>query len=498
MTTISFYKINNTFARLTSDDEGALKTMKGHFTFQIPNAHFNPRVKKGGWDGKIRLLKPNGSIYYGLKHEIIRVCDDHGWEFDDHDQIDNTFPTTQDVQEFCESLNLTSDGQSITVRDYQLKYITHALQNGRALLLCPTSGGKSLIAYVIIRWALAHGLKRGLITVPSINLVSQMCSDFVDYGWDRDNMHLIYEGAEKESDCPLTITTWQGVQNEESFFRQFDFMIGDEAHLYKAKSLVHIMESLYDCHLRIGMSGTLDGLTTSKMVIEGLFGTSYRVVKTQDLIEQGYSSEFLIKALVLNYSETLRKHFTELRLDYDKEREFLFQSKKRNEFIARLALNCKGNTMVFFDKVTGHGQLIYETLLRLNTDPNRKIYYIHGKVKVDERERIRHEVETTNNTILVVSYGTTSTGANYKSVHNIIFGSAYKALVRTLQSIGRGLRKSKTKDTCVLYDLADNLSWFENPKSKKMRDNYIMKHFKDRLGIYVNEGFRVKVMELDL
>lgn len=498
MTTISFYKLNNTFAKLVSDDEGALRTLRTHFTFLIPNSHFNPKVKKGGWDGKIRLLKPNGSIYYGLKGEIERLCEDKGWEFEDHDAIDTSFPTLEDLREFCESLKLQSGGEPIAVRDYQLKYIHRALQQERLLILCPTSGGKSLIAYVIVRWALAHGLKRGLITVPSINLVAQMCSDFVDYGWDRDMMHLIYEGAEKENDCPITITTWQGVMNEIDFFHNFDFVIGDEAHLYKAKSLVHIMEHLHNAGLRIGMSGTLDGATTSKMVIEGLFGSSFRVVKTQELIDQGYSAQLKIKCLVLNHPQAIREQVTSLKLDYPSESAFLHRSTRRNEFLARLALGIKGNTMMFFEKVDGHGQLLYDAVVRLNDNPNRRIYYIHGGVNVAERERIRKEIESTNDSILVVSYGTTSTGSNYKSIHNIIFASAFKSLVRNLQSIGRGLRKSGFKDTCILYDVVDNLSWYETPKAKKMRDNYTLRHFKDRLSIYVDEGFSFKVVELDL
>lgn len=498
MTTVSFHKVNHTFAKLTSDDEGALRTLRTHFTFEVPNARFNPKVKKGGWDGKIRLLKPSGLIYYGLKYRIEEFCEEHNWTFDDNASIDPDYPNIEDVREFCKGLNLQSAGEPIEVRDHQLKYIHRALHDGRVLILCPTSGGKSLVAYVLVRWALLHGVEKILITVPSVNLVSQMCSDFVDYGWDRAEMHLIYEGAEKDSDCPVTISTWQGIQNETTWLARFELVIGDEAHLYKAKSLVHILENLTNARMRIGMSGTLDGATTSQMVVEGLFGPSFRVVKTQDLIDKGYSAELKIKCLVLNHPEAVKKAFTELRLDYFKETEFLFQSNRRNEFLARLALGLTGNTMMFYEKVDGHGQLIFDALNRLNTDPDRKIYYIHGKTKVAERERIRAEVEHSSNTILVVSYGTTSTGANYKSVHNIIFASAFKSLVRVLQSIGRGLRISKSKNICTLYDVVDNLSWYETSKHKKIRDNYTIKHFKDRLNIYVDEGFPFKVIELDL
>jgi superfamily II DNA or RNA helicase len=497
LTLIRFVKVNNTFSRIISDDAGAIRTLQTEFTFTVPNAHFAKKANKFGkkWDGKIRLLRANGMIYTGLKDEVQRHCEDRGWGFEDPEETDNTFPTSSDVKDFCDTLNLTSDGQPIEVRDYQLQYITRALQNRRTTLLCPTSGGKSLIAYVIIRWALAHGLKRCLLTVPSIHLVSQMATDFVDYGWSMDNIHQIYEGAEKPSEKPVTISTWQGIQNENEFLFRFDFMIGDEAHLYKAKALVSIMENLINAGIRIGMSGSLDGQTTSRLVIEGLFGPCYRVIKTSELIERGYSAELNITALVLTHANHIRQSVSQMRLDYEGETQFLYQCQKRNEFLAKLALGLNGNTLLFYERVDAHGQLIYDAILRLNTNPQRRVYYIHGGTSVAERERIRHEIETTNDTIVVCSFGTTSTGSNYKSIHNMIFGSSYKSLVRNLQTIGRGLRKSKIKHVCNLYDVTDNLSW---QIGSKVRDNYYMKHFKDRLGIYTNEGFRFRVVELDL
>lgn len=496
-TTVSIHKINNTFSSVTSEDLGALKNLRDHFTFKIPNAHFNPKVKQGIWDGKIRLLKPNGRIYGGLKDELARVCEDYGWSLNAPDYVENDFPTKDDIREFCQGLNLTSGGQPIEIRDHQLDHIGAALRDSRRLLICPTSAGKSLIAYVIIRWVLQNGLTKGLIIVPSINLVSQMATDFADYGWNiHDHIHMIYEGREKNSDKPLTISTWQGIQNEEEWLHQFDFVIGDEAHGYKAKSLVGIMENLINSELRIGMSGTLDGSLTHQMVLEGLFGPIFKTISTADLIALGFSSELEIKAIVLTHSAEVRQTVSAMMLDYDKETEFLMQSKKRNEFIARWILGLKGNTLLYYRFVEKHGEVLYETIKSLNTNPNRKIYYIHGKVKVEERERIRAEIESTTDTIMVVSYGTTSTGANFKSVDNIVFGSAYKGIIKNLQTIGRGLRKVKgRKELCTLYDIADNLSW---TIGKKVRDNYTLKHFKERLGIYTKEGFRFKVYEVDL
>ena len=59
-------------------------------------------------------------------------------------------------------------------------------------------------------------------------------------------------------------------------------VIGDEAHLFKAVSLTKIMTKLTKCKYRVGLTGTLDGTKTHKLVLEGFFGTVNKVVSTRN------------------------------------------------------------------------------------------------------------------------------------------------------------------------------------------------------------------------
>ena len=106
-----------------------------------------------------------------------------------------------------------------------------------------------------------------------------MYKDFEDYGWNaEDYCHKIYSGKEKDTDKNVIITTWQSVYNlPRKFFDDFGVVIGDEAHLFKSKSLVGIMTKLDNTKYRYGFTGTLDGSQTHKWVLEGLFGPSYKV-----------------------------------------------------------------------------------------------------------------------------------------------------------------------------------------------------------------------------
>jgi len=93
--------------------------------------------------------------------------------------------------------------------------------------------------------------------------------------------------------------------------------------------------------------------------------------------------------------------------------------------------------------------------------------------------------------ILVASYGTCSTGINIKNIHNIVFTSPSKSVIRVLQSIGRGLRKSETKDKVTIYDIGDDLRW------KKHR-NHALRHLDERINLYSNERFTYDVTKIRL
>jgi hypothetical protein len=356
------------------------------------------------------------------------------------------------------------------------------------------NSGKSLIAYLIARYALDHlNYRKGLILTDRINLVVQMRNDFADYGYDVEpNIHMVYEGANPQTDKPLVITTWQSVyKRNPEFFLQFDFVINDEVHLAQAKSLKTINENLVRANLRIGMTGTLSESKTHELVLEGLFGPKYQIVKTHELIKRGDLAKFMIKGLVLKHEPKVRQAASKSKPDFQLETDYLVSSSKRNRFIANLALSLKGNTMVFYQYIDRHGQLIYDILKKLA--PDRTIYFIHGKVPVDEREKIRQELETRDGIIVVSSYGTNSTGSNFRTLHNVIFASAYRAKIKTLQTIGRGLRKViGKKEHCTLFDIADDL------REGKNYENHTLKHFAERMRIYTEEKFPMKVYKIDL
>ena len=485
MSDLKLHKKNEAYIQFECDRNIA-QELSDYFTFFVPGYQFTPAYKNRIWDGKIRLADLRTfTIYHGLVPYIETFCKEREYTL----EIDSDVSTTEnyslvEAEEFISTLNLPHK-----VRDYQLKSFVHAVRNKRILLLSPTASGKSLIIYLIVRYLQEAGYNRGLLIVPTTSLVEQMYTDFRDYGYDSEEYcHRQYAGKEKHTNKFLTITTWQSIyKNEKEYFEQFDFVLGDEAHQFKAKSLTTILSGCTNAKYRVGTTGTLDGTQTHRLVLEGLFGPVYRSTSTSELIEQGHLADFKIKCLVLKYPEALCKEARSW--DYNQEIEYIVRSQARNNFIKNLTLSLEGNTLVLFQFVEKHGKDLY-ALIKEHAK-KRHVFFVFGGTDVEVRESVRSITEKEKDAIIVASYGTFSTGVNIRNLHNVIFASPSKSRIRNLQSIGRGLRKGDNKDAATLFDIADD---FRIGKFA----NYTLKHFIERVKIYDEEKFEYKFYNIEL
>jgi superfamily II DNA or RNA helicase len=445
----------------------------------VQNAHFHPKVKAKVWDGKIKLFNIMArTLYVGLYDALCEFAKDRDYDIETEDELNETSFSLKEAAELSKSLSPNMDE-----RDYQTQAIAHCIRKGRAVLISPTGSGKSFIIHVLTQYY----KKKTLIVCPTIALVHQMAGDMSDYGYE-DNIHKITGGVEKNTHELITISTWQSIYKQpKSWFKQFDVIFGDECHEFKAKSLVELMEKTVDCKIKFGFTGTLDDIQVNKLVLEGLFGRPKQVATTRELMDKGFLAQLNIKILLLKYEDSIRNICKEL--SYDDQEDFVLGHNTRNKFIKNLALSLKGNTIIFFDKVDKHGKILYDMIQ--NEAGDRKIFYIDGGINGEIRNDIRAEVEKENDAIVVASLGTSARGINIKNLHNMIAAAPGKAKIRILQSIGRGLRLSENGWSTTLFDIADDLS-------DKQKSNYMLKHLRERVEIYIKEKFPFKLYNIDI
>jgi superfamily II DNA or RNA helicase len=469
--------------------------LREYFAFYVPGYKFMPAYKRKVWDGRVKLYNQvTKQMHVGLYHHLRKFCGDRFYPLQIIEHEEYGIPSYKDevdhptLVKFLGSLNTPFEP-----RDYQYKAIAHGVENLRCLLLSPTGSGKSFIIYNLMRYSLEVTEGRILVVVPTTSLVEQMYKDFADYGYDVDKYcHRIYSGKEKVTDKRIIISTWQSIYKfGAEWFEQFETIFGDEVHLFKAKSLSTMMDKCINAKYRFGLTGTLDGTETNKLVLEGLFGPVLQVTRTVELQKQKALADLNISVLLLKYHSDVCNKSKFEEWNYQTEIDYIVTNKRRNQFITKLTKDLNGNSLVMFQFVEKHGKVLYEMIKESLADTDRKVFYVSGEVDAADREKIRAIVEKEKDSIIVASLGTFSTGINIKNLHNIVFATPSKSQVKVLQSIGRGLRKSDDGSVTQLYDIADDLS-------VKGHRNFTLNHSGERIKMYTKEGFKYKIYPINL
>ena len=507
--TVIFRKINEVYCRIECEEIDYLIALREKFSFFESGYKFHPAYKAKQWDGKKRLINQDGTVRLGLWKEVQNFCANNNMPFALDPQISSNPLDFERFDKFVQNLNVHSGGEKIDPYDYQKAASHWALEQGRGLLLSPTSSGKSLIQYMLIRaYEVMMPGEKILIVVPTVGLVTQMRGDFDDYSseieWDAmAKTHGIKAGVIKDTDKDIIVSTYQSLQkSSEEYFHQFSVVMVDEVHAAASNSVTRILDNAVNAKIRIGLTGTLDECETNEMILQGMFGPVKTVITTKELMDQNKVAQLRIHCALLQHPQEVRKHMRsadrgaldsagkkkKTKADYKEEIAEITKNSARNKFIMRFAASLPGNTVIMINQVE-HGENLHRWMKE--AFPGRKIYLYTGATKADEREEIRQAMEKEDGSIIIGSLGVLSTGISIKRLHNMIFAHPSKSRVKVLQSVGRLLRKSKFGNEVQMYDLVDDFSI-----GKYI--NYTLTHGKKRVEFYSQQQFNYSVHEVFL
>ena len=510
MTDIVITKINDTWMKVVCKEVHQEMDIQDKFSFKVPNADHDPRVRKGVWDGIKKLYnRQTKRLYVGLLLDLIDLCGSKGWTYNVDKQLLPDFNESlddDDIQGLVEFINPHSDGFKIEPYDYQLEALKYQLNMNRSVCLAATSAGKSLILYMAVRcYQLMEDLvgKTIFITVPTIDLVEQLYDDFQDYStFDGSEWHVarhcqkISGKYSKSIDKQIVITTWQSMSKlPYDVFEDIGAIFIDETHSAKADVLKNIIESATSCPIRHGLTGTLNDTECDIKVITGILGPVKRIVTARELIDEGRASNIEITMCLLEHPNHSRELLSELKSKvevkkkYNVEVEFINSLEYRREFIYNTidSIKDQGNTLVIFDRVDSYGKQLFEEYSKRHKDTHLNI----GEIDSETRKKLRISIEDKNNAVIFASFGTLSTGISIKKLHNMIIISSNKSKIRALQSIGRLMRLHSSKKSANILDLVDNLTYNEKP-------NYYMEHANQRLNFYKSEQFDLNFLRFNL
>ena len=185
MSDIVVHQKDDVFLQIESE-AGIAHDLSDFFTFKVPGYKFMPAYRSRAWDGKIRLFSVfGGELYVGLLPYVI--------EFAERRNLTIEYPkktakvTPEETAKFLMGLNPHVNKKAITPYDYQMAAVHHAINQDRALMISPTSSGKSFMIYALVNWYLTKIKRKILIIVPTTSLVEQLYKDFEDYSTSNDD-----------------------------------------------------------------------------------------------------------------------------------------------------------------------------------------------------------------------------------------------------------------------------------------------------------------------
>lgn len=448
-----------------------LEQIRDHFSVTNPAATFAKRSSRFIPNRKY-CITATGRFDVGILHEILGYC------------LSTGIPEPLISKELSAAFSPGFSGiksdelygkLGLVLRPYQIDACKAAIRVGRGIIEVGTAGGKSLIASEIISTLYTHNTNLSvLFIVPDRGLVNQMYGDFQSYGvpftyskWTGDDALNLFTNV---------VICNMGILNSKSsntdWTKGVDVVIVDEAHgLRKGNQICKLVDQTRTLN-RIGFTGTLPEDKIDQWNIKGLIGPVIYRKKAHELRDDKYVAPVKAQILEIQYTDTL-KYVPNMspRWNYDKEIDFLVENKFRNDLIASLAKNLQKNSLILVDFIK-HGDTLKKVLTAACS--NKRVYWIHGEVDVDERDRIKRIMEKHDNVVCIAISKIFSTGISINNLHYLVFAGGGKSKIKTLQSIGRTMRLHKSKENVYIIDIAD-------------QTRYGSAHLQKRIGFYDKE-----------
>lgn len=456
MITFDYTKTNRKLI-IKCDDRNTYENLREHFSVADKNASFAQRkfnTRRFKLPARKYAITPTGLCDLGLFWEIKKY-------FISNQITDNITYT----EKFKEAINCGSSKPiykefALKLREYQEEVIEKAIKNGWGTCVLGTGAGKTLTTAALIenyyRNSPNSATFKCIMIVPDLGLVQQTYDEFLTSGitfkitkWTGSNKPDLTSNV---IICNIQILLSQFKNNE--WVKYVDLLVVDECHKVKSSNEISKIISAIKTSNRYGFTGTLPDDNLDKWFVIGKLGPVLYEKSSHDLRLENYLTNVEVKILNLNYKDAFIPKITDSQ--YRDELNFLYTHEKRNNFISQLSNKLSNNTLILVNHII-HGENLLEAVK--NTCKNKQVFFIRGDVEVEEREKIKKLMESNDNVVCIAISAIFSTGVNIKNLHNILFVSGGKSFIRTVQSIGRGLRLHENKNKLIIIDLSDNLKY---------------------------------------
>jgi len=360
----------------------------------------------------------------------------------------------------------------ITLRDYQEDAILEASSHLRGVVSMPTGTGKTVVAAGLLA---AMPKARALFVVHTKDLLDQTISEF---GMMLGKTSIGFVGEGKVNWRQRTVGMIQSLKDYDFKKNPVDIVMVDECHHTASPSYVDLLKKI-KCPVRLGFTGTTrtdqEGFLKSMGILgPTIFHYPYRQAVAEEWLSQAHI-RMLRPPLCMETAET-----TKFRQVYNDDGEVVRQGvyelgiinhQGRNELIVREAgfFADRGMTVLVQVKETVHGEILDEMFAG-------RASYIHGGTDREQRLEVKKQLKAGKTKITIAS-PVWDEGINIPDLHAIIVAGGGMSPIKSVQKIGRGLRKTEEKSEVQIIDFYDS------------SHKYLRKHSKERMRIYEERGW---------
>ena len=441
-------EVNCKFLNLDLDTRKALVKK---FKYEDPTARYRPSYRLGRWDGSINFFGLGGTTYISMLEQALAFLEERNYYIEVEDlRTSPPLEFTKISEDFWGNLawpkGHVMEGKPIRLRDYQCTVINNFLDNPQCLQEVATGAGKTIITATLAKICEKYG--RTITIVPNKSLVEQTEEDFINCQLDVG----VYYGDRKDLNRTHTICTWQSLNildkkshDDTELLTLAEFLDGvqtvvvDEVHMAKADVLKKLLtQNLSQAPIRWGLTGTIPKAEHEYQALRASLGDVINRVSAYDLQQRGVLSDCHV-----NIMQTAEwKEFS----SYQEELKYLVTDETRMTYIANMIkkITETGNTLVLVDRIES-GKFLIEQI------PDG--VFVSGEVKTKDRKEEYDEIKTSDNKLIVATYGVAAVGINIPRIFNLVLLEPGKSFVRVIQSIGRGIRRAEDKDFVQIWDI---------------------------------------------
>jgi len=263
------------------------------------------------------------------------------------------------------------------------------------------------------------------------------------------------------------------VEDNHNFFA--DNILVSNCHHISSKTFESCLKACNTSYYRYGLSATaLRKDEISNLIVRGLTGDEIVSVTNRELIDAGISAS---PTAYLHYvsEPKIPGHYT---FDQAYEKGIL-NNLERNRFIVMSAKRFveQGKSVFILVWRIAHGEVI----LKMVEDIGLEVEFISGG-----RDNVQDALDKFKKKKLrcLISSTISDEGLDVPAMDVLIMGVGFKAPLKTIQRVGRALRKKSGENVVTIVDFVD-------AHNKK----YLYKHSEDRVKEYLNMG--MEIFEVD-